>query len=148
MSPRRYRITVRGTVFDVEVGGLDASPVTVTVDGVEYEVDLPGAAPSAPAARRAAPRAVAAPAAPRPSAPRPSVSNQAGEGVVRAMMPGRIVSVNVSEGERVDRNHPLLIIESMKMEQTIASPQEGTVRSVHVQAGDSVQHGQTLVELE
>ena len=148
MSPRRYRITIRGTPYEVEVGDISASPVTVTVDGVDYEVDLPGA----PERRAEAPRVRPA-AAPRAapaiaSQPRPAVSNQAGEGVVRAMMPGRVVSVNVNQGDRVENGQSVLVIESMKMEQTIAAPQAGTVRAVHVQAGDAVQHGQTLIELE
>ncbi len=147
MSPRRYRITIRGTAYEVEVGELSASPVTVTVDGVDYEVELPGAPERraetprvTPAATRAAPAAA--------SQPRPAVSNQAGEGVVRAMMPGRVVSVNVNQGDRVENGQSVLVIESMKMEQTIAAPQAGTVRAVHVQAGDAVQHGQSLIELE
>ena len=63
-------------------------------------------------------------------------------------MPGRVVSVNVNPGDSVESGQSVLIIESMKMEQTIAAPQAGTVRAVLVQAGDAVQHGQTLIELE
>ena len=63
-------------------------------------------------------------------------------------MRGRVVSVNVNQGDRVENGQSVLVIESMKMEQTIAAPQAGTVRAVHVQAGDAVQHGQTLIELE
>ena len=148
MSPRRYRITIRGTPYSVEVGDLSVSPVTVTVDGVDYEVELPGAGERRSEAPRVRPAATARPAPARPAAPRPSVSNQTGEGIIRAVMPGRVVSVNVNPGERVESGQPVLIIESMKMEQTIAAPQDGMVRAVHVQAGDAVQHGQTLVELE
>ena len=43
----RYRITVDGATYDVEVGDISASPVTVLVDGVEFEVEFP----DAPAAR-------------------------------------------------------------------------------------------------
>ena len=148
MSPKRYRITIRGTPYLVEVGDLSASPVTVTVDGVDYEVDLPGAGERRAESPRPRP-AAALPAAPASaSPPRPAVSNQAAEGVIRSMMPGRVVSVNVSQGDRVESGQSVLVIESMKMEQTIAAPQAGTVRAVLVQAGDAVQHGQTLVELE
>jgi 3-methylcrotonyl-CoA carboxylase alpha subunit len=62
-------------------------------------------------------------------------------------MPGRIMSVSVSAGDAVTKGQPILILESMKMENTIASPIDGTVSAVHVGAGDSVQHGQTLVEI-
>lgn len=148
MSPSRYRITIRGTAYEVEVGDLSASPVTVTVDGVDYEVELPGAPERTSVTPRVRPAAAPRAAPTGSPAPRPAVSNQAGGGVVRAMMPGRVVSVNVNQGDRVESGQSVLVIESMKMEQTIAAPQAGTVRAVHVQAGDAVQHGQTLVELE
>ena len=65
-----------------------------------------------------------------------------------AMMPGRVVSVEVKPGDEVKRGQTVCVIESMKMEQAIASPRDGRVGSVPVSAGDSVQRGQTLVELE
>jgi 3-methylcrotonyl-CoA carboxylase alpha subunit len=63
-------------------------------------------------------------------------------------MPGRVLRVNVRPGATVARGQALLVMESMKMEQTIASPKEGRVRSVLVNAGDTVTRGQTLIELE
>ena len=147
MSPRRYRITISGQTFDVEVGELGASPITVTVDGVDYEVELPEGAVRQrlpqPRAQQVAPPPQARPAA--PARPTPG----AGDGrVVRAMMPGRVLSVSVKPGDAVKRGQALLVIESMKMENTVACPRDGTVVSVLVSAGDTVQHSQTLVELD
>ncbi len=62
-------------------------------------------------------------------------------------MPGRVLRVNVAPGAQVQRGQPLLVMESMKMEQTISAPKEGTVKTVQVQPGDSVTRGQTLIEL-
>ena len=62
-------------------------------------------------------------------------------------MPGRIISVSVSVEDAVTKGQPVVVLESMKMENTITSPVDGTVSAVHVAAGDSVQHGQTLVEM-
>ena len=42
----------------------------------------------------------------------------------------------------------LLILESMKMENSITSPKTGSVTSVYVSEGDPVQHGETLVDLK
>jgi biotin carboxyl carrier protein len=67
---------------------------------------------------------------------------------VRSPMPGKIVSVSVAVGDSVTKGQPILVLESMKMENTIASPIDGTVSAVHVGAGDAVQHGQTLAEIE
>jgi pyruvate carboxylase len=64
------------------------------------------------------------------------------------MMPGRVLTVSVKTGDSVSRGQALMVIESMKMENTVASPRDGTVRAVHVSEGATVQHGQSLVEFE
>jgi len=144
VSVRRYRIAVEGRTFEVEVGDLGGSQVRVVVDGKEYQVDLPGRAATRPP--------VAAPASPAPVAPPRAAAAApapaAGANVVTAMMPGRVISVEVKPGDEVKRGQTVCVIESMKMEQAIASPRDGRVRSTPVSAGDSVQRGQTLVELE
>jgi biotin carboxyl carrier protein len=149
VSTRNYKITIAGQTYDVQVGDISSSPVDVTVDGTTYQVELPEpttpATPTAPAAPRTVPSAPQAPP-PQPVA-RPAVPTTGGDGAIRSPMPGRIMSVSVSAGDAVTKGQPILILESMKMENTIASPIDGTVSAVHVGAGDSVQHGQTLVEI-
>ncbi len=140
MSTRSYRITIAGQAYDVEVGDISTSPVEVIVDGTAYQVELPdSAAPTSTAPKTAAP-------APRPLA-RPTVPTAGGDGVVRAPMPGRIISVSISVGDVVTKGQPVVVLESMKMENTITAPVDGTVSAVHVAAGDSVQHGQTMAEI-
>ena len=146
MSQKRYRITIRGKEYEVEVGDVSTSPVTVTVDGEQFDVELPGRAASrqVPATPALPPPPVPGPAAP----PRPAPSaGTAGDGTVRALMPGRIVRVNVGVGDSIAEGQAVLVMESMKMENTIVAPAAGTVTAVLVAEGDSVQHGQTLVEL-
>ena len=146
----RYRITVDGVAYDVEVGDISASPVRVLVDGVEFEVEVP----DAPAARTEPTQPVPSPrrreTRPRPvQRARPSAAASGdNQDVIRAPMPGRIIRVNVSVGDGVQRGQALLVLESMKMENTIAAPRDGVVSQVHVAGEDSVQHGQSLVELE
>ncbi len=149
MSPKNYKLTIDGQKYDVEVGDTSTSPVDVTVDGVDYQVELPESA-SAASSASATPAPAAAPKSvtpPAPSVSRPAVPTGGGDGVVRAPMPGRIVSVNVSVGDSVTSGQTVVILESMKMENTISATSAGSVTAVHVAAGDSVQHGQTLVEI-
>lgn len=142
MSPRRYRITIDGQEHEVEVGDLNATPVTVTVDGVTYDVDVP----NRPArAGNPPPRPTPPPAHPRPPAPTGGPA-PASAGVMTAIMPGRVLSVAVSPGDTVARGDPVCVIEAMKMEQQITAPRAGTVRAVHISVGDTVSHGQPLVE--
>lgn len=151
MTTRRYRITVQGRSYDVEVSDVSQSPVTVTVDGVDYAVDLPGGAETAMQSPAPAPGRPAEPPpqpAQRQAAPPRPAQPAAGGNEVRAVMPGRVLTVNIAAGDVVTQGQPLLVVESMKMENTVASPRDGTIRVVHVAEGDTVQHGQTLVEFE
>ena len=146
----RYRITVQGVTYDVEVGDISTSPVQVNVDGVGYEVEIPES-PESPTPSARASRTESRPAPRRRPAERsrPSLSGVSdSDDVVRAPMPGRIVRVNVATGDSVTRGQAVAVLESMKMENTIAAPRDGVVSQVHISADESVQHGQSLVELE
>jgi 3-methylcrotonyl-CoA carboxylase alpha subunit len=63
-------------------------------------------------------------------------------------MSGTVVAVLVKAGDNVARGAPLMILEAMKMEHTIAAPADGTVAVVHYRAGDRVKEGADLVDLE
>ena len=64
-----------------------------------------------------------------------------------APMSGTVVAVLVAAGDKVERGAPLLILEAMKMEHTIAAPAAGVVSAVNYRAGDQVKEGADLVEL-
>ena len=63
-------------------------------------------------------------------------------------MPGKVIKVNVSEGDAVEAGQTLVIIESMKMEQNIKTPVAGTVKKVYVKEGLQVDLEETLLEVE
>jgi 3-methylcrotonyl-CoA carboxylase alpha subunit len=71
----------------------------------------------------------------------------AGDGHLMAPMSGSIVSVLVKVGNAVARGAPLMILEAMKMEHTIAAPAAGTVTAVHYREGDQVSEGVALIDL-
>jgi len=68
-------------------------------------------------------------------------------GDVLAPMPGAVLDVLVSEGERVERNQTVLLMESMKMELAITAPGNAVVRRVAVQPGQQVERGMRMLEL-
>ena len=70
------------------------------------------------------------------------------EAVARAPMPGAVISIAVEPGVIVRRGQALLVIESMKMETTIAAPCDGTVQTVHVGGGQTFDHDAPLITLE
>jgi len=70
-----------------------------------------------------------------------------GDGVVLAPMPGRVVSVHVSEGDTVTKGQRLMVLEAMKMEHAMAAAFNGVVEVVLAQTGDQVVEGAVLVRL-
>jgi biotin carboxyl carrier protein len=72
----------------------------------------------------------------------------AGAVEVRAVIPGRVASVAVAEGDRVQRGQSVVIIEAMKMQNELRAPRDGTVRRVAVAAGATIELGDLLLVLE
>ena len=78
---------------------------------------------------------------------RSSAAANEAAGDVLAPMPGSVLEILVEEGDRVERNQIVAIMESMKMELVITAPRDGVVRRVAVQSGQQVERGMRLLEL-
>jgi len=70
-----------------------------------------------------------------------------GTGRILAPMPGKVVQVLVATGETVAAGDPVVVIEAMKMETTLASDVDGTVVAVHAVSGATVEGDALLVEI-
>ncbi len=70
------------------------------------------------------------------------------EAHVKAPMPGLVIGIKVSVGDRVGKGAPLVVIEAMKMENIIKAKAEGVVKSIHAAKGSSVEKGDILLEFE
>jgi biotin carboxyl carrier protein len=68
-------------------------------------------------------------------------------GVVKALMPGRVVRVLVAKGDAVRKGAGLLILEAMKMENEITAPADGTVDEMFVETGQTVETGAELLHI-
>ena len=71
-----------------------------------------------------------------------------GHGGLLAPMPGKIIAIIAEAGAKVDKGAPLLILEAMKMEHTIAAPSDGVLKAHRFAVGDQVSDGAELVEFE
>lgn len=69
-------------------------------------------------------------------------------GAIQAKMPGRVTRVFVQEGDEVKRGQTLLIMEAMKMENEIRSETDGQVANLHIEAGQSIESGASLIEIK
>lgn len=122
----KYMVTLNGKQYEVIV---ERGTVTATPAG-----DAPAAAPAPKAAPAPAPAPAAAPAPATPT----------GGETVAAPMPGTILDIRCSAGQQVQAGDILFILEAMKMENEICAPHDGTVGTVCVQKGASVQTGAAL----
>lgn len=154
-SGRPTEVVVNGKRFQVAFDSLEGSRVRLRVNGREMSMDLgdapdapapplppasapPGAAPAQPVATK---KPAPPPAAAAPSAPGSTVS-------VTAPIPGTVTRVIAGEGDEVDRGSLLLVLEAMKMDNEIRSPEKGRVREIRVQERDAVRQGDLLVVVE
>lgn len=127
---------------------------TITVNGVAYHVTVEegttnvASTPAlvAPVVPVAAP--VAAPAVAPVVAAATQTSSLKGSKTVEAPMPGKIISVSAKIGQVVKKGDVLLVLEAMKMENEITATEDGTIASIEVSAGNSVNPGQVLVTLD
>lgn len=75
-------------------------------------------------------------------------TNRLNDGNILAPMPGKIVKIEASEGQKVAKGDVLIIVEAMKMENSILAPFEGIIENVFVNEGDQVQNKMKLLQLE
>ncbi len=76
-------------------------------------------------------------------------SSHAGEqDKLRAPMPGKIVKILVEQGAIVKAKQPLVVIESMKMENQLLSPSAGVIKAIHFDPGEQVDTDEVIVELD
>ncbi|HKP57723.1 MAG TPA: acetyl/propionyl/methylcrotonyl-CoA carboxylase subunit alpha [Polyangiales bacterium] len=76
-----------------------------------------------------------------------SSAGAAGDGAIRAPMPGRIIAVQVAEGATVARGQALLTMEAMKMEHTLTAPFDGLAAELAHRVGDQVSEGTLLLRI-
>ncbi|MCR5373104.1 MAG: biotin/lipoyl-binding protein [Solobacterium sp.] len=131
----KYIVVLNGKKYEVEVEKGNATAV--------YAGKAEPMAPAAPAPA-AAP---AAPAAPAPVQAAPAAPAGAGD-PVKSPMPGTILDVRVSANQAVKEGDILFILEAMKMENEIVAPRAGTITSVTVTKGSTVQTDQVIATLQ
>jgi len=127
---KKFKITVNGTVYEVEVEEVGS--------GVGRDALGTPQNNNAPINGRQN-------AAPTKTPPPVATSVPSGATSVTAPMPGNILSVNVAVGDTVAEGDVVCVLEAMKMENEIVAPKSGTVASVNVAAGSAVNGGDVLV---
>lgn len=117
---------------------------TITVNGNVYDVTVEESGAGSPAARPAAAAPKAAPAAaPKAAAP------AGGSGAIKleAKAAGKVFAVEASVGQAVKKGDTVVILEVMKMETPVVAETDGTIASIDVAKGDSVEVGTVLATM-
>ena len=127
MSEKR-KVIVDGTEFDVDIE-MDDGIWTATVEGRTFKIEVPDSGPVVKKKR-----------------------SQGGKkkksGTVSANIPGKIVTIEINEGDVVEEGQVILILEAMKMQNEIQAPISGTVSSVTCEEGQSIEANVPLVVIE
>ena len=136
----KYTVRIADTSYEVEIEDIHTRPIVAHVDGERFEVhpeygDKPKASQEAESV-------------PPHETPAPMVSQAANAGERTAPLPGTVVEVFVKAGDTLEVGNVVLVIEAMKMKNSIRSTRMGTVAEVLVNAGQTVRHKQMLVRFE
>jgi len=126
----KTRVTVDGEEFEVEVE-FNGEQWDVTIEGKTFAivVDQGMRSPQKTASERVSRRI-------------------SGSGTISSAIPGKIVSIHVSEGEIVSEGDVVLVLEAMKMQNEIKATIGGLIKQVCCQSGDRVEANVPLIEIE
>ncbi|MDR2919941.1 MAG: biotin/lipoyl-binding protein [Tannerella sp.] len=139
---KQFKYTINGTVYNVTVNKIEDTIAEVEVNGTPYKVLM-----DKPTKKQVVTikRPVQAPTS---TTGTPVVSRPAGHaaaGAIKSPLPGVILTIDCKVGDKVKKGQKLLVLEAMKMENTIPAEADGEVVEIKVNKGDSVLEGTDLV---
>ena len=133
----KYVVKVADQYYEVEIEDIHARPIIARVDGQEFQVSPEDGAKLA--IQKEKREIQAAELSKEPSSPDTTT------GELTAPLPGTVIEIFAKTGEYVEAGQVLLIIEAMKMKNSIRSTRAGRITEVLVNAGETVTHKQALV---
>ena len=137
---KEYKYTINGNVYNVVIGDIEDNIAHVEVNGTHYNVEMEKKVKkTVPVAR---PRPAATSACVKPVKP------AASKGGIKSPLPGVILDIKVKEGDEVKKGQTLIILEAMKMENSINADRDGKIASIKVSKGESVLEGTDLIIIE
>ena len=145
----KYTVKVADKTYEVEIDNIYTRPVIASVDGEKFEVMPENGIEldTGKAANGSTPSAEKSIASPKPIPAASPTSNPLLSGkTLTSPLPGTVVEIFVRKGDQVEVGKVVLIIEAMKMKNSIRAVRAGTVAEVLVNAGETVAHKQALVE--
>jgi biotin carboxyl carrier protein len=142
---KKFRFTIHGNEYEVEIQGIEDNIARVEVNGTPYDVEIHRdlKVSKTPTLVRAE-----APAPKGKETRIPKTPVRTTNVAVKSPLPGTIISVLVKVGDNVTMGQKLLTMEAMKMENNVLAEKAGTVSALLVKPGDTVLQNDVLVEIE
>jgi biotin carboxyl carrier protein len=144
---KQYKYKINGSDYDISIKDVEENIAHVEVNGTPYIVEMEKKAKPMPKPVVRTQTAQQAPAAAAPVAQKPAAS-AAGKSGLKTPLPGVIREIKVNVGDMVKKGQTVIILEAMKMENSINSDRDGKVSSICVSKGDSVLEGADLLIIE
>ena len=144
---KEYKYKINGNLYNVTIGDIEDNIAHVEVNGTHYTVEMEQK-PKAAAAPKPVVRPAARPAATPAAAPAPAAKPAAGKSGVKSPLPGVILDIKVNVGDEVKKGQTIIILEAMKMENSINADKDGKIAAINVSKGESVLEGTDLVIIE
>mgnify|MGYP003542628177 FL=1 len=144
---KEYKYKINGNLYNVVIGDIEENIAHVEVNGTHYTVEMEKKPKAAPAPKPVA-RPVAKPAAAPVAAPAAKPAAASAKSGVKSPLPGVILDIKVNVGDEVKKGQTIIILEAMKMENSINADKDGKVAAINVSKGESVLEGTDLVIIE
>ena len=139
----KYTVRIAQKTYEVEIEDIHARPVIAHVDGQEFEVNPENSIK--PEARAESGIQKEAQEIKAFEMPRPQSGPSLNINEMTEPLPGTVIEVFVNTGDVIDGGEVILVIEAMKMKNSIRSVRAGKIIEVLVNANQTVAHKQTLV---
>ncbi|MCI6159746.1 MAG: biotin/lipoyl-binding protein [Prevotellaceae bacterium] len=142
----KYQYKVNGVNYDVEIEAVEGNIAKVNVNGKSFEVELKNPLKSThkPKVELNTVKQVSPVNIP---AAKPATTPSGKGAKVTAPLPGTITEIRVAVGDTVKTGDTVVVLEAMKMQNSIEAENSGTVTSVSVNKGDTVMEGATLITI-
>ncbi len=141
---KKFSFKIRGNTYEAVINSFERNIVDIDINGTNYKVEVEQEV--TPIQKPKTPRLV-----------RAKVPTKAGDenivagkraSLIKAPLPGTIISISCKQGDTVNAGDTLLVMEAMKMENNIQAESSGKIKSIMVAAGESVLQGDILIEME
>jgi len=145
---KKFKFKIQGNQYDVDIQNIDDNIAKIEVNGILYEVEVDKNLQPTKTPKLVRTDSIPSTDSNKSTAKTNNPSDPKGGGIIKAPLPGTILSIHVNVGDSIKIGQKLIILEAMKMENNINSDKEGTVKAIKISKGDSVMEGDTLIIID